>query len=406
MGTSRTTDDQIELAASSHSIRVPDGCAVARSWTGSSPTLIRSDRQGGEDPALPILIDQTFRRFGVLHRAVGLRAQGDERVERDPGHVAFAAEPRDDVPDRTQLRVIEEDGRVGINHGDEQSRGHRSQHLGKVDIGRATNDGCMTGARHIDGSGEALQCPDLGWGAGREPRSLLRVVQIERVEVDADSMSDGRRRWQARPKRSLQLAVDVDGGVRRPPATSIAHREAVAVEIEAEPRSRPHVHQRQLPLGLAPRQHAQGQRYLRATGHLVHLVDALALEIGQLVTMLEAERPVAAGEVMVERWLVAPGCREIGGEGLRRDAASPPGAPMPRRAGAGDARAESSAARANSSASSARHRKSDAVSCHVGDASGPDQPWATCDASSRIRVIRRLSGIRKGSSPRVPVRPK
>jgi hypothetical protein len=38
--------------------------------------------------------------------------------------------------------------------------------------------------------------------------------------------------------------------------------------------------------------------------------------MGQLVTMLEAERPVAAGEVMVERWLVAPEYREIGGEGL------------------------------------------------------------------------------------------
>jgi hypothetical protein len=38
--------------------------------------------------------------------------------------------------------------------------------------------------------------------------------------------------------------------------------------------------------------------------------------MGQLVTMLEAEGPVAAGEAMVERRLVAPGYREIGGEGL------------------------------------------------------------------------------------------
>ncbi len=128
--------------------------------------------------------------------------------------------------------------------------------------------------------------------------------------------SDGRRLWQARPERSLEFAVDVDGGVRRPPATSVARREAVAVEIEAEPRSCPHVHQRQFPLGLPPCEHAQGQRHLGATGDLVHLVDVLALEMGQLVTMLEAERPVAAGEMMVERWLGAPGYREIGGEGF------------------------------------------------------------------------------------------
>ena len=48
---------------------------------GSSPSLIRGDRQGGEDRALAILIYETIRRFGVLHRAMGLRAQGDERVD-------------------------------------------------------------------------------------------------------------------------------------------------------------------------------------------------------------------------------------------------------------------------------------------------------------------------------------
>jgi hypothetical protein len=73
--------DQIELAASSHSILIPDGCANGQKLDGSSPSLIRGDRQGGEDRALAILIYETIRRFGVPHRAMGLRVQGDERVD-------------------------------------------------------------------------------------------------------------------------------------------------------------------------------------------------------------------------------------------------------------------------------------------------------------------------------------
>jgi hypothetical protein len=61
---------------------------------------------------------------------------------------------------------------------------------------------------------------------------------------------------------------------------------------------------------------SQRQRHLGATSHLVHLVDAPALNLGELIAVLEAEGAVAVCELIVEWWLVATGDRVVRGEAI------------------------------------------------------------------------------------------
>jgi len=119
--------------------------------------------------------------------------------------------------------------------------------------------------------------------AGGEPPPNSGIVEIERLDVDADAIHDPRRRRrESRESRTTDVSLDLHARTRAtriydPPA-SAAIAVPVAVEVKGQARPRADIHERDFAAGV--NRGRERWEEIRAPAYLVHLVAVAGAEVG------------------------------------------------------------------------------------------------------------------------------
>lgn len=90
-------------------------------------------------------------------------------------------------------------------------RGETGGDAFKVNRGIATKDDRRLGLRERDRRLQtSISINRVGPHAGTQPANLERISEIDRIDVEADTLGDRRHRLRYRPRVALELAIDAN----------------------------------------------------------------------------------------------------------------------------------------------------------------------------------------------------
>ena len=231
---------------------------------------------------------------------------------------------------------------------------------------------------HLGCPGEAGDRTGFRWNAGGQPVEDVGIVEVQRLDVDADSSTmagiESGRGTGTGPRTShtisevIAITEHMDISVR--PGEAVA----IAVDVQAQTGSGAEIDQRQRPAALAGDE-PEHRQHVGTTADLVHLVAVGAAQIDQGAALGATEVSQRLGGSHRRRRLLAAGSRVVPGQRLGIEPGDEKGDAALSSSG-GSRSSGIAAARPERISSSAMERNVSAVNRHEAGASGGDHAAA------------------------------